>query len=150
MTTDTALRENLAPGIEIPIIGKMGPEILEKTANRIKVKMPLEPNINHVGIMYAGSLFTLAEFPVGELIVQHLDLTKVFPVVASVNIKFLKPAATDIYATFEFKEGVLEGMQAEALESGKSVLDHSQELLDENGVVVAVTEARYMCLPIRS
>ncbi len=133
-------------GIDIPIIGKMGAEILEMTANTIKVKMPLEPNINHVGTMYAGSLFTLAEFPAGALFVQRMDTTKVWPIVAEVNIRYRRPALTDVYAHFVFEEDSFARLQEEALEKGKASFNHRQELTDESGEVVAITDARYVIL----
>jgi len=134
-------------GISIPIIKQMGAEVLELTPCSVKVKMPLAPNINHVGIMYAGSLFTLAEFPVGVVFMQRMDSSKVVPVVAEVNIRYRRPALTDIYAHFEFDDGIFERLQNEALEKGKASHVHHQELKDENGEVVAITEGRYVVIP---
>lgn len=133
-------------GIEIPIIAKMGAEILELTDSSIKVKMPLAPNVNHVGIMYAGSLFSLAEFPPGVLFVKRLDTTKVLPIVAEVNIRYRRPAMTDIYANFEFEDSIFASLEAEALEKGKATFNHQQELTDESGEVVAISDARYVLI----
>ncbi len=133
-------------GIDIPIISQMGAEILSETGNTIKVKMPLAQNTNHVGIMYAGSLFTLAEFPPGVLFVKRMDMTRVVPIVAELNIRFKRPAMTDIYAQFEFEDSLFEALQSEALEKGKASFKHEQALTDENGEVVAVTTARYVIL----
>lgn len=148
MSTDKE-SENKSPSIGVPIIDAMGAKILEKTANRIKVKMPLAPNCNHLNTMYAGSLFTLAEFPIGALMVDGLDLSKVIPIVAKMEIKFLKPALTDIYTTVELEDSLLKRMEDEAVEQGKSELNHQQELVDESGEVVAVSEAQYLFLRAR-
>jgi acyl-CoA thioesterase FadM len=96
--------------------------------------------------MYAGSLFTLAEFPAGVLFVKRMDMTKVVPIVAEVNIRFKRPAMTDIYAHFEFEDSLFAELEAEALEKGKASFNHEQTLTDENGDVVAVTSARYVIL----
>lgn len=133
-------------GIDIPIIGKMGAEILEIRDAGVKVKMPLAPNINHVGMMYAGSLFTLAEFPAGVVFMKRLDTSKVVPVVAEVSIRYRRPALTDIYADFQFDDDIFERLQNEALEKGKASFKHRQELTDESGEVVAVSEARYVII----
>lgn len=130
--------------IGIPIIQQMGAEVLERTDHSIKVKMPLEPNINHVGIMYAGSLFTLAEFPVGELLVPQIDPSKAFLVVGKATIKYIKPAMTDITADFQFEEGIADKLCAEVEEKGKFSMLHQQELVDEAGDVVAITEIQYV------
>ena len=50
----------MAVGI-VPAIERTGIEILELEPGRATLRMPLEPNVNHVGTMYAGALFTLAE-----------------------------------------------------------------------------------------
>ena len=133
-------------GIDIPIISQMGAEILELREAGIKVKMPLAPNINHVGMMYAGSLFTLAEFPAGVVFMKRLDTTKVVPVVAEVSIRYRRPALTDIYADFQFEDEIFARLQAEALEKGKASFNHTQELTDESGEVVAISEARYVII----
>jgi len=133
-------------GIDIPIIRQMGAEILELRDSGVKVKMPLAPNINHVGMMYAGSLFTLAEFPAGIVFMNRLDTSKVVPIVAEVSIRYRRPAMTDIYADFQFEDEIFARLQAEALEKGKASFKHTQELTDESGEVVAVSEARYVII----
>jgi thioesterase domain-containing protein len=130
----------------IEVIDNMGAEIIEKSLNRIVVKMPLQPNKNHVGMMYAGSLFTLAEFPAGVLMVENIDITKVYPVVAEMSIKYKKPAFTDITMTLEIPSSEFKRLEDEAIAEGKSKLIIEQELIDDTGDVVAVTTARYVCL----
>jgi thioesterase domain-containing protein len=130
----------------IPIVEKMGAEILERTSTSIKVKMPLAPNINHVGMMYAGSLFTLAEFPVGELFVPQLDSSKAILVLGKASIKYIKPALTDITAEFSFPEDTLEKMYQGVEQNGKYVILHKQELKDANEDLVAITEMQYVAL----
>ncbi len=131
-------------GINIDILQKMGAQILSLDDNRITAKMPLQPNINHVGTMYAGSLFTLAEFPAGVLFVRRVDVSKILPIVAEVNIRFRRPATTDVFMSLEIAEEEFERMQRETLEQGKSTLINHQQLTDADGEVVAIAEARYV------
>jgi thioesterase domain-containing protein len=132
--------------ISIDIIRKMGAEIKELSKNRIVVEMPLEPNLNHVGMMYAGSLFTLAEFPMGVLCLQNMDMTKVFPVVGEVNIRFKKPVFSAATLTLEVAPEEFARLENEALENGKSQMIVKQEIKDTSGDVVAETSGTYFCI----
>ncbi|TQV85677.1 DUF4442 domain-containing protein [Exilibacterium tricleocarpae] len=139
MTTDQ-------PAMTIDIIEKMGARILSLDDNRVTATMPLAPNVNHVGTMYAGSLFTLAEFPAGALFVRRVDTRKILPIVAEVKIRFRRPALTDVFMSLEIAEAEFERLQRETLAEGKSSLINHQELTDTNGEVVAIAEARYVWL----
>ena len=54
--------------------------------------MPLKPNKNHIGTMYAGALFTLAEMPGGVLFLSSFDNKAFFPIVKELTMKFVKQA----------------------------------------------------------
>ena len=71
MTTFDAERITRGNWETIPFLGRT--EIVVDHAERgfVRLRMPFEPNVNHVGMMYAGALFTLAEVPGG-----HLFLTR--------------------------------------------------------------------------
>jgi hypothetical protein len=53
-------------------------------------------NGNHVNTMYAGALFTLGEFAGGILHLVTFDYMKFFPIVKEVNIRFHRPALTNV------------------------------------------------------
>jgi acyl-coenzyme A thioesterase PaaI-like protein len=109
----------------------------------IKLLMPLETNDNHVGTMYAGALFTLAEVMGGAAFRTYMLNREVFPIVKGLNIKFVKPARTDITAEFAMDQGEADRILAECLEKGKADYDISLELKDEAGLVVAVSDGFY-------
>jgi len=134
--------------IDIPILADMKAEVLEVSDNKVRAKMPFTSNRNHVGTMYAGSLFTLAEFPAGVLFVRRVDPTKIAPLVAEMKIRYRRPATSDIYIDFEITEEDLNRMETETLAEGKSTLISEQELKDEKGEVVAIAEARYVWLKV--
>jgi len=68
---------------------------------------------------------------------------EVFPIVKGLNIKFTKPARTDITAEYKMDQADANRILAECLEKGKANYDISLELKDENGQVVAVSEGFY-------
>jgi len=127
----------------IPFAERAGIDLIEFERGHVKMKIPLEPNKNHIGTMYAGALFTLAEIPGGAIFMSAFDMTKFFPIVVEMNIKYLKPATTDIYVEVNMSEEEIERITKEATENGKSTFILEKELKDENGVVVAITTGTY-------
>ncbi len=127
----------------IPFAERAGIDLVEFERGHVKMKIPLEPNKNHIGTMYAGALFTLAEIPGGAIFMSAFDMTKFFPIVAEMTIKYLKPATTDIYVEVNMTEEEIERITKEATENGKSIFVLEKELKDENGVVVAITTGTY-------
>ena len=80
----------------IKIIEKMGMRILDFQKQSVKIMLPKEPNVNHIGTVYAGSLFSLADFAGGVLFYSAFDLRKYYPLLKEVTITFKRPATTDI------------------------------------------------------
>ncbi len=74
----------------IPFAGRTEVEVLKLEPGYVKMMMPLEPNINHVGTMYAGALFTLAELPGGAIFLSTFDASQFFPLIKGMEIKFLR------------------------------------------------------------
>jgi len=133
------------PKVATPIkfVQRAGLQTVKMDPDGVKLLMPLEPNINHVGTMYAGSLFTLAEVMGGAAYRTYMPHPEVFPIVKGLNIKFTKPARTDITAEYKMDQADADRILAECLEKGKANYDISLELKDENGQVVAVSEGFY-------
>lgn len=130
------------PGL-IEFVSRTGFQMLKTEKDGIKLMMPLKPNVNHVGTMYAGALFTLAEMMGGVTYMVYMFNPKVFPIVKGLNIKFTKPARTDIFVEYKMDQAEGERLLAECLEKGKANYNISLELKDETGLVVGVTEGFY-------
>ena len=105
--------------------------------------MPIEGNGNHIGTMYAGALFALAEFPGGTLFSTTFDASKYYPIVKGVEISFRKFAGTDITVEATMSEDDAAAIAAAADEHGKADYDLVMELKDTDGNVVAISTNRY-------
>lgn len=127
----------------IPLAASAQIEVLEFGRGHTKMRMPFKPNRNHVGTMYAGALFTLAEIPGGAVLMSAFDMQTFFPTLAKINTTFIAPAKTDVTVTLDMTEEELERIENEATETGKSVFILELDLKDENGVVVAKTVGHY-------
>jgi len=121
----------------IEAIGRFGVKALEFRDRHVKLLMPLAGNVNHVGMMYAGALFALGEVMGGAIFGVAFDYRKYFPIVREVQIRYLKPALTDVTLTADVTEAqVAEGIAA--LEAkGKADIVLELELRDAEENVVA-------------
>lgn len=129
-----------------PFVERVGLELLLGERGRSVIRLPIEPNVNHVGTMYAGALFTLAEAPGGSLFISAFDLSRFYPIVGDLNLRFLKPATTSVMVDARQGEDEIERITAELEDTGKSKWVLELELIDESGVVVATSHATYFGL----
>ena len=132
-----------------PLVGAV--EAIKRTGIRAvaardryaRMVMPLEGNVNHVGMMYAGSLFTLGEIAGGAIHLTSFDGSRLYPIVKEINIRFRRPAATDVTMEVELSEEEASRIQAEALEKGKADYVLNLELEDAAGEVVAIVSGTW-------
>jgi len=127
----------------IPFAERTGVQVVELDRGYVKMKMPFEPNVNHVGMMYAGALFTLAEVPGGAIFLSTFDAKRYYPIVKDLKIKFVKPAMTDITVEVRLTDEDAARIAAEADAKGKADYAWECELKDADGNVVAVTQNTY-------
>ncbi len=124
---------NLVEGIK-----RTGLEIVGLRDHYVKMVMPLAGNVNHVGVMYAGSLFTIGEVTGGLYWGLEFDWEKTFPLVKEINIQFKRPAVTDVTLEVTFNEAEAKTVQAETEEIGKADFTLDLEIKDANDVIVSL------------
>jgi acyl-coenzyme A thioesterase PaaI-like protein len=131
------------PVTDYPFVERAGLELLHLERGRCVLRLPFEPNINHVGMVYAGALFTVAEVPGGVVFASAFDLTRFYPIVGDMSIRFLKPARTAVTVDARMADDEIARVEAELEASGKAKYVLDQEVHDEDGVLVATTRAVY-------
>ena len=127
----------------VAAIERTGIRVVALRDRYAKMLMPLEGNVNHVGMMYAGSLFTLGEIAGGAIHMVSFDVTRLVPIVKEVKIRFRRPATTDV--TMEVELGAEEAaqIQSEALEKGKADYELKLELKDASGEAVSIVSGTW-------
>ena len=131
------------PFRDFPFLERAGLELLHLERGRAVVRLPFEPNINHVGMVYAGALFTVAEMPGGVVFGSAFDVSRFYPIVGDMSIRFLKPAMTAVTVDARMTEDEIDRVTAELEEHGKAKYELAQQVHDEHGVLVATTRATY-------
>lgn len=116
-------------------------EVLEP--GHVRLCMPLAGNENHIGSMYAGALFTLAEIPGGALFLTSFDSQRFFPIVKEMNLRFRRPATGDIRVEARLAAEHIERLQNEAECRGKAEYVLDLQLTDASGEIVAESRGLY-------
>lgn len=127
----------------IPFAARTCVKVLAMEPRYVKLMMPLEPNLNHVGTMYAGALFTLSELPGGAIFLTTFDASRFYPIIKGMDIKYVKPATTDITIEVSLDVSEAERIERVAEETGKADYGWECELKDAHGQVVCVTSNYY-------
>ncbi len=115
----------------------------------VRLRMPLEPNRNHIGTMYAGALFAIAELPGGILPLSVLQGT-VMPIVTNVDITFRRAARSDVTLEARLEPAELRRLGDLAVAEGKAVFVLELSVRDEADVEVANTVSTYQLRPVAS
>lgn len=126
-----------------PFVTRCGVKVLELDRGYCKMLMPFEPNINHVNMMYAGALYTIAELPGGAIYSTSFDISRFYPIVKDMSIRFRRPATTDVTVEVRISDEEIERIQAEAEANGKCDFEWDVEIKDAKGEVVALTHNVY-------
>ncbi|MBF8159982.1 MULTISPECIES: PaaI family thioesterase [Pseudomonadaceae] len=109
----------------------------------VRLCMPLEGNQNHIGSMYAGALFTLAEIPGGALFLTSFDVQRFYPIVKELNLRFRRPASGDIRVEARLSAQEIDDLQARAAREGKAEYLLELQLTGVDGEVVAESRGLY-------
>jgi uncharacterized protein (TIGR00369 family) len=127
----------------IPLFDYMEFELIEAGDGRAAGRIPLGPNGNHFGVIYAGALFSVAEVLGGVIANTTIGLDGFLPLVKDLQIKFLRPATTGVVASTSLAPDEVERIRAQAVAQGKAEYVLTTDVTDENGIVVASTTGTY-------
>jgi acyl-coenzyme A thioesterase PaaI-like protein len=137
--------DDMRQWIEKPFafIERMGLKALVLEPGHVRLMVPLSPNVNHIGSMYAGALFTLAEMPGGALYLTTFDVNRFYPVVKEMAIRFRRIVKTDAMIDLVMSEEDVRRITAEAEKNGKADFVLDGEIKDADGEIVAISHGVY-------
>ncbi len=128
---------------KIDFVKRMGlkAEVLER--GHVELLAPAAGNQNHIGSMYAGALFTLAEIPGGALFLTSFNTQRFYPVLKGMNVDFKRPALGDIRVSASLSDAEIQRIEQQAKTEGKAPYTLTLELKDAQGAVVAISQGQY-------
>lgn len=128
--------------LSIPFAARAGFRIEALEPGYLRARMPLKGNRNHIGTMYAGALFTLAEIPGGVMTLFDFG-SDFIPILKELNMRYLKPARSDVTVAFHLPDEEVERITRETRALGKAEFTLEGALTDGAGDVVARSTALY-------
>jgi len=137
--------EQIKNFIEKPFafVERIGLKALVLERGRVRLAVPLTGNVNHIGSMYAGAIFTLAEIPGGALYLTSFDTTRFYPVVKEMTLRFIKPVITDATVEITLDDAAINRIQDEAAARGKADYILEAEIHDTSGQLVSTSRSVY-------
>lgn len=131
----------------MPITGALRVVVTGATSTELRLAMPLAPNRNHKGTMFAGSLAalaTLAGWSVLWLIMLEAD-PEAHIVIQDSSIRYLHPARSDATAHAAFPDQVeRERLLATFRRRGRARIALEVQVRDDSGETVTTFRGRYV------
>ncbi|MDD5224376.1 MAG: YiiD C-terminal domain-containing protein [bacterium] len=130
----------------IPVVRSSGFAVEKLKEREITVSMPMGPNTNHVGIMYAGSLFTLIEVAGGVLFSATYPAGVYTLITKGISIRYVKPSMTKTYCHLTISKEEAEAKIKPVDERGRGNWIIDVTAVDENEVEVCRANCNYYAL----
>ena len=127
----------------IPAMYRLGIRIVELREGFVAGVAPLAGNLNYQGSMYAGTLFGLGEALGGGVFFANFDLGRFTGTVKDMQIRYRRPAMTDVRAETSLDTTTIARIKREAETVGKTEFVLDAELTNSEGLVVAITHGTY-------
>ena len=131
----------------VPILDAMGVRVVEAAPGRAVAELPAGPNVNHFGVTYAGSLYSVAEMLGGVLALATFDLegelAGFVPLVKESTIRYRRPALGTVRAAAVLADDEVARVRREALATGRGEFVLEATLTDAQGEAVATTVGTY-------
>jgi thioesterase domain-containing protein len=134
----------------VPAMHGLGIRVVELRPGHAVGEAPMAGNSNHMGTMYAGTLFGLAEMLGGALFAVSFDYARFYPTVKDLQISYLRPTRTDVRAEATMGLATIEALKSELETASKVEFVLEAVLTDTTGEVVATTRGTYQIRAVRT
>ena len=127
----------------IKILEHMGIRIQTMQDRHVKILLPIEPNRSHINTVYAGSLFSLAEFSGGAIFIASFDHTIFYPIAKGMAIQYKKMALTDVTLEVGLTPEQVADITSAAHAHGKADFSMDLEIKNAEGAVVCTAQGTW-------
>lgn len=121
----------------IPYLEPHGLEVTEQTDEYIAVKMPFGKQLtNHVGMLHASALFTIAETAAGIHATSVIPGNRAIPLLRSATVRYTRRAGGDLTATARVKDGESGRVLADFDANDRADVDIEVDVVDDENETV--------------
>jgi len=132
----------------IPWVKESGLTVDVFEERHVRLSVPKEKHLNHVGIIYAGTHFMLMEIAGAALFLATYGVKPFVPVNKGMSIRYLKPAVTDISCDLSISAEEAHAKMAPLEARGRGEWVLAMSATDESGTTVSTSTCTYYLLPL--
>ncbi len=128
----------------VPFIKKVGVKVKHIAPREAECVLPVEPtNMNHIGTLHAGAIFSLAETAGGAIMIASFDMTAYRLVIRKAEITYKKASSAELSCRVALTEDEVKKVEAEIAAKGRIDFPVPLTLTDPEGTVIAEVSAVY-------
>ncbi|PAU81190.1 DUF4442 domain-containing protein [Halovibrio salipaludis] len=131
----------------VPFTSRNGFRVVELREGYLRARLTRKGNRNHLGTVYAGAQFLLAEIPFGAMALVEFG-GRLIPVLKDLHIFYDQPARTDLEVELTLDAERKARIEQDVADNGKAELIIELDLKDASGEIVARAEANYQVRPV--
>ena len=129
---------------KVPAAGFFGLEVENVEAGHVRLRMPFErPVENHLGIAYAGAIFSLAEIAGGVTMLSVFDTSEVTLIIRRLEIDFVRPSRRELFCDVHLPATLVDEARATITAQGHADVSLPIEVTDTRGRVISRVRADY-------
>jgi len=129
---------------KVPVAGFLGLSVEAVEPGRVRLRMPFSPQIkNHLDIVYAGAIFTLAEIAGGVAMLSAFEQDGCTVLARRMEIDYVRPSRSDLLCEVTLSAAVIADSRDAVRAAGKADVVLPVEVHDERGRVIARVSAFY-------
>jgi len=133
---------------KIPWVKESGLKVDVFEERHIRLSVPKNKHLNHVGTVYAGTQFMLMEIAGAALFIATYGIKRFVPINKGMSIRYLKPASTDLFCDLTITPEEAQTMIKPIEERGKGEWLLNMSATDEQGVTVSTSSCTYYIIPV--
>ncbi len=135
---------------KIAYLNQAGLQVERMERRHVVNRLPVEPShMNHVGIVYAGSYFMLAE-ATGASLIKCTYGSKYVAIIKNAALDYLRPAKTDLVVDIAMTEEEAKLRIAYVEEHGKGQYPLDIPVRDADGALCANVHITYYLMPSKA
>jgi uncharacterized protein (TIGR00369 family) len=129
---------------KVPLAHFIGLEVEEVGPGNVRLRLPFAPQVeNHLGIVYAGAIFALAEIAGGVAMLSAFDAGAYTVLIRRFEIDYVRPSRRDLFCDLRLPDERIAEARAAVAERGNADLSLPIEVTDLKGRVIARVQASY-------
>ena len=129
---------------KVPVAGFLGLEVESVEEGHVRLRLPFaHPVENHLGIVYAGAIFSLAEIAGGVVMLSAFDTREITLIIRRLEIDFVRPSRRDLFCDVQLSAALVDEARASIAGQGTADVSLPIEVTDARGRAIARARANY-------